>query len=34
MDVESYYGEGKLWDELVELVRLLQQKLREADKRF
>jgi ParB family chromosome partitioning protein len=34
MDVESYYGEGELWNELVELVRLLQQKLREADRRF
>jgi ParB family chromosome partitioning protein len=34
MDVESYYGEGELWDALVELVRLLQQKLREADKRI
>jgi ParB/RepB/Spo0J family partition protein len=34
MDVESYYGEGELWDELVELVCLLQQKLREADRRF
>ena len=34
MDVESYYGEGELWDEFVELVRLLQQKLREADRRF
>jgi ParB/RepB/Spo0J family partition protein len=34
IDVESYYGEGELWDALVELMRLLQQKLREADKRI
>ena len=34
IDVESYYGEGELWDALTELMRLLQQKLREADKRI
>jgi len=34
IDVERYYGEGELWDALIELMRLLQQKLREADKRI
>lgn len=33
IDVERYYGEKELWDVLQRLVRLLQKKLQQADKR-
>jgi len=34
LDVESYYGEKDLWDALSELLRLLQKKLSQADRRI
>ncbi len=34
LDVESYYGEKDLWDALSELLRLLQKKLAQADRRI
>jgi len=34
LDVESYYGEKELWDALSELLRLLQKKLLQADRRI
>lgn len=34
IDVESYYGEEELWNALLALMRRLQQKLHQADKRI
>lgn len=34
LDVESYYGEKDLWDALSQLLRVLQKKLSQADRRI